>query len=266
MKRYIYNVLLVIFVVIFLVAGGMVWRHYSEAKESADAFEAVAEMVKEQPEEPFETEPVEEETTPEPTISEKYLGVYQQNSDFVGWLTIEGTDIDYPVMQTPQEPDYYLKRGFDGSYSRYGVPYMQSNCVIGTSDNLIIYGHNMNNGTMFADLCEYEQEEFYQEHKTVRFDTLYEEAEYEIIAAFKTVAYSDSGFAYHHFVHADDQTEFDSYVSRCRELSLYDTGVSAQYGDQLLTLSTCEYSRTDGRMVIVAKKIQPDSDTTAGNQ
>lgn len=266
MKRYIYNVLLVIFVVIFLVAGGMVWRHYSEAKESADAFEAVAEMVKEEPEVPFEQEPVEEETTPEPTISEKYLAVYQQNSDFVGWLTIEGTDIDYPVMQTPQEPDYYLKRGFDGSYSRYGVPYMQSNCVIGTSDNLIIYGHNMNNGTMFADLCEYEQEEFYQEHKTVRFDTLYEEAEYEIIAAFKTVAYSDSGFAYHHFVHADDQTEFDSYVSRCRELALYDTGVSAQYGDQLLTLSTCEYSRTDGRMVIVAKKIQPDTDTTAGNQ
>lgn len=266
MKRYIYNVLLVIFVVIFLVAGGMVWRHYSEAKESADAFEAVAEMVKEEPEVPFEQEPVEEETTPEPTISEKYLAVYQQNSDFVGWLTIEGTDIDYPVMQTPQEPDYYLKRGFDGSYSRYGVPYMQSNCVIGTSDNLIIYGHNMNNGTMFADLCEYEQEEFYQEHKTVRFDTLYEEAEYEIIAAFKTVAYSDSGFAYHHFVHADDQTEFDSYVSRCRELALYDTGVSAQYGDQLLTLSTCEYSRTDGRMVIVAKKIQPDTDTTAANQ
>lgn len=266
MKRYIYNVLLVIFVVIFLVAGGMVWRHCSEAKESADAFEAVAEMVKEEPEVPFEQEPVEEETTPEPTISEKYLAVYQQNSDFVGWLTIEGTDIDYPVMQTPQEPDYYLKRGFDGSYSRYGVPYMQSNCVIGTSDNLIIYGHNMNNGTMFADLCEYEQEEFYQEHKTVRFDTLYEEAEYEIIAAFKTVAYSDSGFAYHHFVHADDQTEFDSYVSRCRELALYDTGVSAQYGDQLLTLSTCEYSRTDGRMVIVAKKIQPDTDTTAGNQ
>lgn len=249
--------LIVFFAAMILISGIMLYRYYSEAKESADEFNVVASLVKEESTQPTQAR-VDSPTDPaetEPTINEKYLAVYEQNQDFVGWLTIEGTEIDYPVMQTPEEPDYYLKRAFDGSYSRYGVPYMQENCVIGTSDNLIIYGHNMNNGTMFADLCEYEDREFYEGHKTIRFDTLYEEGEYAILAVFKTEAYSDSGFAYHKFVDAQEEADFARYVARCKELSLYDTGVTAQYGDQLLTLSTCEYSQTNGRMVIVAKRM-----------
>ena len=114
----------------------------------------------------------------------------------------------------------------------------------------------MNNGSMFSDLCKYESEDFYREHKTIRFDTLDSFGEYEVIAAFKTVAYSEEGFKYYHFVNAESAEAFDGYIARCKALALYNTGVTAEYGDQLITLSTCEYSRTNGRMVVVAKLLE----------
>ena len=173
----------------------------------------------------------------------------------MGWLSIPGTNIDYPVMQTVDEPNFYLKRSFDKQYSDYGVPYVQENCDLALSDNCVIYGHHMNNGTMFAGLCKYESEDFYQEHKIICFDTLSSFGEYEIVAVFKTVAYSEQGFKYYHFTRAESAEDFDDYIAQCKALSLYDTGVTAEYGDRLITLSTCEYSRKNGRMVVVAKRI-----------
>lgn len=120
----------------------------------------------------------------------------------------------------------------------------------------MLYGHHMNNGSMFSDLCKYESEDFYQDHKTIHFDTLDSFGEYEVIAAFKTVAYSEQGFKYYHFVRAEQEEDFDEFIAKCKELALYDTGVTAEYGDQLITLSTCEYSRTNGRMVVVAKLLE----------
>ena len=189
------------------------------------------------------------------TAFEKYAEVFAQNDDLIGWISIPGTRIDYPVMQTKDDPDFYLKHAFDKSYSNYGVPYAAENCDADISDNMVLYGHHMNNGSMFSDLCKYEDEDFYREHKTIYFDTLGGYGEYEVIAAFKTVAYSESGFQYYHFVNAESEAAFDEYVAKCKELSLYDTGASAAYGDKLITLSTCEYSQTNGRMVVVAKKI-----------
>ena len=148
----------------------------------------VADLVKEDVEPP--TLELADDSAPEPeelTAFEKYADVYAQNSDLVGWITVPGTRIDYPVMQTKDNPNFYLKHAFDQSYSSYGVPYMQENCDIGISDNLVLYGHHMNNGSMFSDLCKYESEDFYREHKTIRFDTLDSFGEYEVIAAFKTV-------------------------------------------------------------------------------
>ena len=130
--------------------------------------------------------------------------------------------------------------------------------MLGISDNIIVYGHHMNNGSMFADLCKYESEGFYREHPTVRFDTLSSLGEYEIVAVFKTVAYSEKGFKYYHFVDAVGEDDFNAFVSQCKALALYDTGVNAEYGDKLLTLSTCEYSQTNGRMVVLAKLIAPE--------
>ena len=242
---------------LFLFSGAMLAREYLDQKQSAEAFDEVAGLVKEDVELPaleLADDPAQEPE--ELTAFEKYADVYAKNSDLVGWISIPGTRIDYPVMQTKDNPNFYLKHAFDKSYSSYGVPYMQENCDIGISDNLVLYGHHMNNGSMFSDLCKYESEDFYQEHKTIRFDTLDSFGEYEVVAAFKTVAYSESGFKYYHFVNAESEAAFDEYIEGCKELSLYDTGVSAEYGDQLITLSTCEYSRTNGRMVIVAKLLE----------
>lgn len=190
-----------------------------------------------------------------PTSYEKYLPIYEQNDDFIAWVKIDGTKIDYPVMQTADDPNFYLKHAFDKSYSDYGVPYIQENCLIDNCDNIVVYGHNMNNGSMFADLCKYEDEEFYKEHKYIQFDTLLDYGRYEIVAVFKTVAYNDVGFKYFQFANAEDETDFNEYIETCKSLQLYDTGVNAEYGDRLLTLSTCEYSQTDGRIVVVAKLV-----------
>lgn len=190
-----------------------------------------------------------------PTSYQKYLPIYEQNDDFIAWVKIDETKIDYPVMQTADDPNFYLKHAFDKTYSDYGVPYIQENCLIDNCDNIVVYGHNMNNGSMFADLCKYEDEEFYKEHKYIQFDTLLDYGRYEIVAVFKTVAYSDAGFKYFQFVNAEDEADFNEYIETCKSLQLYDTGVDAEYGDRLLTLSTCEYSQTDGRIVVVAKLI-----------
>ena len=196
----------------------------------------------------------------------EYAELYRQNSDLVGWIRIEDTNINYPVMQSKDEPNFYLKRGFDKQYSDYGVPYVQENCDLALSDNCVIYGHHMNNGTMFADLCKYESEGFYQEHKTIHFDTLSGFGEYEIVAVFKTVAYSEQDFKYYHFTRADSAEDFGAYIAQCKALSLYDTGIMAEYGDKLITLSTCEYSRKNGRMVVVAKRIAAPSAEVGGDE
>ena len=122
------------------------------------------------------------------------------------------------------------------------------------SDNLVIYGHHIKGGKMFGALEDYKSQSFYEEHKTIQFDTLTQRGEYEIIAVFKTVAYSSQGFRYYDFVNADSEDEFNAYIQKCKELALYETGVTAEYGDRLITLSTCEYSAQNGRLVVVAKK------------
>jgi sortase B len=133
---------------------------------------------------------------------------------------------------------------------------VQENCDVDKSDNLIIYGHHIRGGRMFAALDQYMEESFCKEHSVIRFDTLRERSEYEVLAVFKTALYSDDVFPYYDFVDAQDEAAFDSYVAGCRELSLYDTGVTASYGDRLITLSTCEYSAENGRLVVVARKIK----------
>ena len=162
-----------------------------------------------------------------------------------------GQVIDY-------NPNFYLKHGFDKAYTDYGCPYVQENCDVDIpSDNLIIYGHNMKDSSMFSGLMKYTDKSFGESHKIIRFDTLTEKCDYEVIAAFKTVVYTDSpeSFKYYKFVNADTADEFNAYIAKCKELALYDTGVTAEYGDKLITLSTCEYSRNNGRLVVVAKKI-----------
>ena len=234
--------------------GYKIYSHYQQIDEQTEAFAEIAEVVENaKPEE----EPPKDKDTP---VSEgedilaKYKELYLQNEDMAGWISIGGTTINYPVMQSRNYPNFYLKYNFEKEYSDLGVPYIQEDCDILTSDNLIIYGHHIKGGRMFGALEDYKSKGFYERHKTIQFDTLTEQAEYEIIAVFKTVAYSSQGYRYYDFVNAENKKEFDAYVGKCKELALYDTGVTAEYGDKLITLSTCEYSAQNGRLVVVAKK------------
>ena len=182
--------------------------------------------------------------------------LYKINSDLVGWIKIDGTRIDYPVMQNE---DYYLRRNIYKNYSYYGTPYLAKYCDIKNSDNLVIYGHHINNNAMFGELENYKKKSFYNNHKYIKFYTLEKELTvehvYEVIVIFKTVVYSDNGFKYYSFNNAKNSQDFNDYVSMCKQLQLYETGKTANYGDKLITLSTCEYSRKNGRIVVVAKKI-----------
>ena len=195
---------------------------------------------------------------PSRAVLDKYKTLYNLNSDIVGWVSIDDTRIDYPVMQTVKDEQYYLHRNFYKADSTSGLPFMDDRCIISdTSTNVIIYGHNMKNGTMFADLLKYQDKDFYEKHKYIRFDTIYEESLYEIVAVFRSrVAFVDEDtFRFYNFIESDTEEEFYEYYNTIRSLSFYDTDAKAISSDYLLTLSTCEYTEEDGRFVVVARKI-----------
>ncbi|MBR2521219.1 MAG: class B sortase [Oscillospiraceae bacterium] len=197
----------------------------------------------------------EEQLPPEPLP--EYLPIYELNSDFFGWLTIEGTDIDYPVVYTPEEPEYYLRRAFDGTYSHSGVPFLDANCRP-DGDYFLIYGHNMKNMTMFGQLAYFLEEDFCREHPVINFDTLYEKHEYEVMAVFLTSVdyYTDDGsFHYYEYYDLPDEETFSEYVKQVKQASVCDTGVNASFGDSILVLSTCNYHTEDGRLVVVAREV-----------
>ncbi len=251
MNRKIYITIIAVFAVILSVSTFILVRNYFDSAKQTEQYQELAEVVEEN-----DTEETAEPDKDDTTILPEYAELYKQNTDMVGWVKIAGTKLNYPVMQSVDEPNFYLKHGFDKKYTDYGCPYVQENCAVSApSDNLVLYGHHMNDGSMFAVLDKYKKEAFWKEHKTIQFDTLTQRNEYEIVAAFTTVVYTDSpeSFRYYHFTNAGSEEEFDEYIAKCKELSLYDTGVTAEYGDKLITLSTCEYSRTNGRIVVVAK-------------
>lgn len=205
--------------------------------------------------EKFEKEVKEPE---EPVMLSKYAGLYEKNNDIVGWLSIEGTKIDYPVMRSEKEDDFYLRRDFYGKSDRHGCLYVRSRADVDTpGTNFIIYGHNMKDGTMFRDLTSYEKESFFKKHPLILFDTLYEERTYEVIAVFFSQVYysNEDVFKYYQFYEAKTQEEFDYFYENIKALSLYDTGVTAEFGDTFLTLSTCAYHVEDGRFAVVAKRV-----------
>lgn len=180
---------------------------------------------------------------------------YEKNPDLAGWLTVPGTRIDYPVMYSPDEPERYLHANFEVSYSFAGLPFIDAACDP-ESGNRIIYAHNMLDGSMFRTLLKYQQKDFWQRNPVISFNTLYEEQEYEVVAAFYDKVYkkSDTNFKFYQFYDTSDQSRFDEAMAYYREHALYDTGVTAQCGDELITLVTCAYQTENGRFVVVARK------------
>lgn len=242
MKNKICIVMILVLAAIFAVSTYIFVYDNLDDKKQLDEFESIAQAVEDSGQ----------------CSDNKFADLYAQNNDFIGWIKLEDTVIDYPVMQSKDSPNFYLDHSFNKEYSRFGVPYMQENCNL-QSDNIVIYGHNMKNKSMFNGLTKYKDKDFYNAHRYIQLDTLSEQRKYEVIYAFKTVAYTSNGFQYYNFVKANTEEEFSAYIEKCQALSFYDTGVCAEYGDKLITLSTCEYSQNNGRFVVVAKLIEANN-------
>ena len=173
-----------------------------------------------------------------------------RNPDCIGWVRISGTKIDYPVMQTKDNPQYYLRRDFNKQYSYLGTPFMDSNCDINYDNNLIIYGHNMKDGKLFADLLKYRDKSYFKEHNIIHFITPNGVQKYEVFAVCK-VKNDDEWYGY---ISQTDKESFSNLISHIKDKSLYQTDDSVEYGDHFITLSTCEYSQTNGRLIVIAKR------------
>lgn len=262
----LYKAIMFLLSAIMLISGVQVARYVTAAlqqKSEYDDLAALVELSRIETAPPAESVPCSTIPLPspeiaateptEPSMLAEYKVLYEKNPDTVGWISIDGTSVNYPVMQTPDRQNYYLKRNFSGADSAYGCLYVRETCdVFVPSDNVTIYGHHMNDGSMFATLNKFRTQTFWEEYHTIDFDTLYERHTYTVFAVFTTTASSGEGFAYHSFENAKDEADFDRFVSTCKTLSLYDTGITPQYGDKLICLSTCEYTQTNGRLVVVA--------------
>ncbi len=210
----------------------------------------------EKKEEPLIHYVTEEDTTPKEVLDE-YKNLLNKNKKLIGWVKIDDTNIDYPVMQT-SDNEYYQDHNMSQEYDRNGSIFMDKDCdVQKPSTNYILYGHHMKSGQMFGKLDLYEDETYCQEHPYIQFDTIYEKGTYQVMYVFRSRVYSEEEivFKYYQFIDALSEKEFESNMQEMAELSLYDTGVTAQYGDHLLTLSTCDYQEKNGRFVVVAKKV-----------
>ncbi len=180
-----------------------------------------------------------------------------ENPDIVGWLEISGTTINYPVLQGTDN-DFYVNHNYKKQKTASGSIFIDADYNWNPmSTNLLIYGHNMKNGTMFTSLLNYKSKSYYNAHPNIRFTTNTFDVTYEIIAAFESKVYDESdtnSFKYYNFIHAKNEEEFDNFISNVKSISIYDTGKTAKYGDELMTLSTCAYHTKNGRFAVVARK------------
>ena len=268
-KKSLYIALIIILTGAFAVSAFCLGSYFLEGKRQQDRFRELSQMVEDarqnasettqaptDPSVPEKTQPEETEPT-EPQILPWYQDVYDLNHDLVGWIRIDGTVVDYPVMQTSVDNrDYYLRRDFDGSDATRGCIYVREECDVFTpSDNVTIYGHKMHDGSMFAVLLDYADKAVWEDNSLISFDTLYEYHTYQIFAVFNTTATVGEGFKYHRMVNAANKAEFDQFIATCKDLAFYDTGITPVYGDKIICLSTCDYSLENGRFVVAAVRI-----------
>lgn len=183
---------------------------------------------------------------------ESYQKLKKWNQDLIGWVKIDGTAIDYPVMQTPEDPNYYLHRGFDKEYSVYGMIYLDARCSLYENcPNYLLYGHHMKNGSMFAELEEYASEDYWREHPMIQFDTLEETGSYRVMAVLRLDADTLSP-DFTTMLAARTKEDYGSLMNYISGNQLYDTGMAAEWPQQLITLTTCEYSHENGRLLVFA--------------
>lgn len=244
-KRIIIRTILII---VFLISIAVLLLYLHNLNKEKQDNQNILENIK------IDTAEVTEERTEKMIQLEE---LQKENEEIIGWLEIAETNINLPVCQA-QDNSYYLTHNYKKEKATSGALFLDKDFNLDKpSTNYLIYGHRNKNGTMFEDLIKYKDEQFFKSHPTIKFTTTKEDTEYQIIAVFfSRVYYKDEQnvFRYYQFVNAESETEYNEYISNCKKASIYDTGATAEYGEQLLTLSTCEYSQEDGRFAIVAKK------------
>ncbi len=244
------TILLALLIIIFILCIGYICYYIYNSKKDRDDNKEILNDI-----EIEETEIVDTKTERMLQLEE----LQKTNNEIIAWIEIEGTNVNYPVLQA-KDNDFYLTHNYKKENSVAGSLFLDKEFdLINGSSNYLIYGHRNKEGLMFEDLMKYASEDFYKNHTKIKFTTLQKDAIYEILSVFYSRVYyknEKNVFRYYYFVNAKNEEEYDSYIKNAKSVSLYDTGVNATYGEQLLTLSTCEYSQEDGRFVIVAKELK----------
>lgn len=203
------------------------------------------------------TTPKEETSTQNLTVLPEYAELIQQNPEMVGWISIDDTGINYPVVQ--KDNTYYLTHGFDQSNNTNGSIFMDERCsIVSPTINTIIYGHNMKSGMMFGGLKNYLQAGYLESHKYIQFNTIYEKRTYEIVAVcLSEVQYQDEdAYRYYDFITSTSAQDLQDFVENVDALAVYGNADGLTLQDKLLTLSTCNSYTEDGRLFVVAKQVQ----------
>lgn len=253
------KIIIILLAALFLVAAFMVVKELLQQAEDQAQFDELAALVTvetpkpatqpAQPQSPEEEQETEPATEPVP-VTRDLTPLFDRNADCIGWIQIPGTQVNYPVMHTPREPERYLHKNFYGEYSPAGVPFMDGNCAL-QDHNRILYGHNMKNGTMFAEIKYYRDIAYWESHPTVEFQTAEGSARYAVFAVVQVKDVDD----WYNFHSAPDQATYDRLIEEIKARSLYDTGITPAYGTQLLTLSTCYGAESDDRILVIAAQI-----------
>lgn len=178
-----------------------------------------------------------------------FVQLRRDNPDCIGWVFIPGTAIDFPVMQNGE---FYLKHDFEGRYTDYGLPFLDERCSIETSDNLIIYGHHMNDGSMFSELLKYEDRGYFEQHPEIILETVSGAERYKVAAAIRAAgSYEPDSWSIFNCIDLDTAS-LEQMVQELVDRQFYETGIDIAVGDRLLTLATCEYSQNNGRLAVIA--------------
>lgn len=252
-------ILSVIAVILLLLIGAMLFL-IPRDEEPAPTEPSVPETTAPAPTETETVPPTTtEETVPEetqPPMLEHMAELYEENPETIGWIKIDGTHVDYVVMYTPEDPEKYIHLDFEEKYSYGGLPFLDANTNLDPeSQNLLIYGHNMRDGSQFASIMNYQRQKYWEEHRYIKYTTLYEERVYEIIAAFPDKVYrkQDEVFKFYQFIDPETEEEFNEGIEYFKKKTPYTIDATAEFGDSLITMVTCAYHEQYGRYVVVGR-------------
>lgn len=250
MMKKIKKILYPICAVIILFAMWNLWEIRSSTEKTEELYTELAEQAGEK------RAAVDKKESAAAQLINPWLDeLKKQNPDLVGWIRIPDTVIDYPVMQTETDNDFYMDHDFDRNENAHGALFLDVNCRIGKAENLIIYGHHMKDGTMFQNLMKYKEAEFCENNGTIRFDTPEESAVYQVIFVMLLSEKDAEKFPYYKCTDLSDQEIYQGFLTQCSRYAIWQSEDLPSPGTRLLTLSTCEYSSENGRLVVVAKHL-----------